>query len=115
MGGKKSAGPMIPAQIKGLRGRGVKECNASGFLRPASGVINDVRQGQVAREFADLTPRFGTWHPQDLVSLGTLDDPSPIPDAEPEDKDNYSIQDLKISDQEVRLSIQEGRPPRRGY
>jgi len=114
MGGKKSAGPIYPKHLP-RDGKGIKECSASGFLRPAADLIDDIRQGPTAKEFADLTPRFGTYHPQDVVQLGVLDDPKPIDEARPPDEENYSIQDLKISDQEVRLSIQENRPPRRGF
>lgn len=99
-----------------MRGVGVKQCQASGFLRMATGPhVNDIRQGNVAREFADLTPGFGTYHPQDVRQLGDLDDPKPIPEARPQDELSLSKQDLMMSDHEIRLSIIEGRPPRRGF
>ncbi|MCP4466953.1 MAG: hypothetical protein GY813_09425 [Halieaceae bacterium] len=91
------------------------QCQASGQLFHAKDIVRDVRQGKVGRKFADLTAGFGTWHPQDLRQLGDMDDPSPIHDGVPKDNNNYSKQDLGISDQEIKLSIQEGRPPRRGF
>ena len=68
----------------------------------------------VLSQYADITPGFGTWHPQDKVALGTLDDPKPI------DKGNsgspaLSASDMSISDQERRAALIEGRPPRGGY
>ena len=95
-------------------GKGWRQCQASGFIREAHDFVRDVRQGDVAPEFADLTPGFGTYHPQDKISLGNLDDPRPIREAKPYDTEK-SVQDLNISDQEIKLSIQEGRAPRRGY
>jgi hypothetical protein len=98
-----------------MTGRGWRQDSASGFIRYADDVIDDVRQGGVAPEFADITPGFGTHHPQDVKRLGNLSDPSPIRDADPEDRANLSVQDMNISDQEIKLSIQEGRRPRMGY
>ncbi len=77
--------------------------------------MEDVRQGDVAKEFADVTPGFGTNHPQDKVNLGQMSDPSPIHGASPQDEACLSKSDLMISDQEIKASIVEGRPPRRGY
>lgn len=114
MGGRKGVRGTYPRHLR-VQGKGVIECQASGFLRERGDTMNDVRQGEVAKEYADRTPRFGTYHPQDLRSLGNMDDPKAIPDARPKDNENYSKQDLGISDQEVELSIREGRPPRRGY
>ena len=104
-----------PSKVRSRKGEGWREDEASGFIRYASDFVVDVRQGDVAPEFADITPGFGTHHPQDVKNLGTLDDPSPVPDASPADTDNLSKQDLQISDQEVELSIREGRPARRGF
>ena len=98
-----------------MTGRGWVECEASGALRPAGELVHDVKQGRVRRRLADITPGFGTYHPQDIKSLGPLDDPKAILPASPQDKNNYSKQDLGISDQEIELSIREGRAPRRGY
>ena len=114
MAGKKGVRGTYPRHLR-RKGKGVVECEASGFLRQVGDTRHDLRQGQVAKEFADETPGFGTYHPQDVVSLGTLDDPKAIPHARPKDEQNLSKQDLRISDQEVELSIREGRPPRRGY
>lgn len=77
--------------------------------------MEDRRQGMAAKEFADITPGFGTYHPQDVVNLGVMDDPTSIENARPDDKMNYSKQDLQISDAEIKLAIQEGRAPRYGY
>lgn len=67
-------------RMGGLRngGRGVRTCDASGFLRPAQRIMEDVRQGDVAREFADTTSGFGTEHPLDNYDPGPMDDPTPI-------------------------------------
>lgn len=111
----KTGGNCYPRHLR-RKGVGLKECDASGFLRHADeGFIKDVRQGMVLTEHADLTAGFGTNHPQDRVQLGQLSDPTPIRAARPDDKSNFSKSDLIISDKEIELSIQEGRPPRTGY
>lgn len=114
MGGRKTVRGTRPAHLRAT-GKGWVQCQASGFIREADDMMTDVRQGEVSREFADVTPGFGTYHPQDVRRLGSLNDPQPIPGARPEDRENLSIQDLGISDQEVRLSIREHRLPRKGY
>lgn len=114
MGGKRGF-KAYPRHLPKPTGKGIKRCEASGFLRPVGQQIQDVRQGEVAREFADITAGFGTNHPQDRVQLGELSDPSPIYQARPANDQNLSKEDLMISDQEVELSIREGRPPRIGY
>jgi hypothetical protein len=81
-------------------------------MRYAEDVVEDVRQGFVAREFADLTPGFGTYHPQDVRRDQVFGDPSPIPNARTPDRENWSKQDLGYTDQEIEASIREGRPPR---
>lgn len=96
-------------------GRGWRICMASGFVRDADDVIDDVRQSLAAKEFADITPGFGTHHPKDVVNLGVLDDPSPIERANPGRKPDKSKQDLNISDAEILASIREGRQPRSGF
>lgn len=101
-----------PKHLGGPRGRGLMECNASGFVRHTSELEDDYRQGPVARQFADLTPGFGTRHPQDVVQLGTLNDPSVARGGDSLDDRNLSKQDLGISDAEILASIKEGRPPR---
>lgn len=55
--------------------------DASGFLVKASDRVDDTRQGFASIDKADLTPGFGTHHPQDVKRLGHLDDPSPIENA----------------------------------
>lgn len=114
MGGR-SGFRAYPRHLGRPRGRGLTECDASGFVRHPEDTVEDVRQGTVAREFADITPGFGTHHPQDVVQLGVLDDPSPAPGGSSLDKANLSKQDLGITDAEMLASIREGRPPRRGY
>jgi hypothetical protein len=94
--------------------RGLMECRASGFLRHVDDGVDDVRQGKVAREFADITPGFGTHHPQDVVQLGVLDDPSAAIEGDSIDPLPKSKQDLGLTDAEILASIREGRPPKRG-
>ena len=105
----------LPSRVRSRRGKGWREDNASGFIRYAEDYVEDVRQGDVSPQFADITPGFGTHHPQDVVNLGTLDDPTSIYNAEPADNQNLTKADLQISDQEVEASIREGRPARVGF
>jgi hypothetical protein len=114
MPGKRGNPGTYPRHLK-RTGRGYKQCQASGFLRPTGQLTDDVRQGLVAKEFADITPGFGTWHPQDKLQLGVLDDPTPIPNARPQQTPELSKQDLLMSDQEIEASIREGRLPRAGF
>jgi hypothetical protein len=114
MPGRRGNPGCYPRHLK-KDGRGYKQCQASGFLRNTGELADDVRQGLVAREFADFTPGFGTWHPQDRVQLGVLNDPTPITNARPQQEPELSKQDLLISDQEIEASIREGRLPRRGF
>jgi hypothetical protein len=105
-----------PRHLGRAKGVGTRECQATGFLRSADeAFVEDVRQGNVSRDFADITPGFGTRHPRDFFHPHTGSDPSPIPNAEPKDNRNLSKSDLLISDEEIRLSIVEGRPPRQGF
>lgn len=114
MGGK-TGFRAYPSHLRKRRMRGLAICDASGFVCHADELVDDVRQGKVAPEYADYTPGFGTLHPQDVVQLDALDDPAPAPGGERVDKIPPSKQDLQISDAEVLASIREGRPPRRGY
>lgn len=114
MPGRKGNPGCYPRHLK-TDGRGYKQCQASGFLRSSGELREDVRQGLVARDLADTTPGFGTWHPQDRKQLGLLNDPTPIPNARPPREPELSKQDLLISDQEVEASIREGRLPRTGF
>ena len=114
MGGRKTIKGTRPRRLP-VTGKGWVECGASGAIRRAGELVHDVKQGMVRKRLADRTPGFGTYHPQDLKSLGVLDDPKPIIPSRPVDKNNYSKQDLGISDREVELSIREGRLPRRGH
>jgi len=109
MAGRKS----YPRHLGKPTGRGLVECQASGFVRPAGTLVGDVRQGQVSPEFADTTPGFGTRHPQDVVQLGPLDDPRPIDG--PTIREPQFLAAHGISDAEMLLALREGRPPRKGY
>lgn len=115
MGGKRGNPGCYPRHLPKPKGKGYYQSEGSGFLRPISNRVQDVRQGQVPREEADFTHGFGTNHPQDLKHLGDLEDPKPIRSARPQIKNPLSKQDLCISDQEIALSIREGRPPRSGH
>ena len=113
MAGRIIRGGCAPKHLKAT-GKGWREDQATGFVRYARDVVDDIRQGQVAEEFADLTPGWGTYHPQDLKDLGVLDDPSPIRDATPITEPVY-LSDQGITDQERALATKEGRAPRPGY
>lgn len=92
-------------------GRGARICDASGFLRPARDVVRDARQGLTSKDFADLTPGFGTLHPQDARRPPPTDDPRGIQAARPEGNDAFlGPKDLGFSDADVRAAIRAGRP-----
>lgn len=114
MGGRSLSGQMMPKHVDS-DGTGWRQDQASGFVRKADDVIMDRRQGLTAPEFADITPGFATFHPQDVKALGALDDPVQVYKAVPIDQRALSKQDLGISDAEIELSIREGRAPRRGF
>ena len=103
----------VPRRLK-VTGRGWTEDESDGLLYHAEDMVDDVRQGRVHRKNADYTPGFGTRHPQDLVELGYLDDPQPIPDARPQDELNLSVQDLGITDEMMRDHVRNGTPLPRG-
>lgn len=113
MAGRVLRGGCAPKHLRAT-GKGWREDNASGFVRYADDVVDDVRQGPVSKDFADITPGFGTYHPQDIKVIDVLDDPSPIRNARPL-TEPMSKADLNISDQEIALSIREGRAPRPGF
>lgn len=101
-----------PRHLKPMRGKGLIQCAKSGFLRRPEDCV-EVDGQMVAKEFADHYGAFGYTHPQDIAQPEIGGDPTPVEKggiAEPQ-----SIQDLNISDQEVLLSIREGRPPRPGF
>jgi len=91
-------------------GRGARIDDASGFLRPADDAIKDVRQGLVSRDHADLTPGFGTHHPQDRKMLPPKSDPKPIRNARPDTPGAVSAADLGYTDAEVRAAVRAGIP-----
>jgi hypothetical protein len=101
-----------PRHLK-VDARGYVTCDRSGFLRKPSQTIDD-EGSRVAREFADITPGFGTTHPQDVAQPEIGGDPTPIENARP-GQPPYTKQELGISDAEVLAAIREDRPPRRGY
>jgi len=111
MGGKKGL-RTYPRHLGPPTGRGIVQDNASGFVRHRNEIVDDVRQGPVGRDKADITPGFGTWHPQDVVQLGILDDPTPV-NGIPTDKQNLSRQDLGFTDADILESIRTGKPLRR--
>lgn len=88
-------------------GRGVRIDDASGFLRPADDYVRDVRQGLAAREHADLTAGFGTYHPQDLRRTPPTNDPKAIPRPRVEQNPlALSPRDMGYTDADVRKSIE---------
>lgn len=111
MGGRVGA-RCYPKHLGKPRMRGLMECDATGRVRHVDEHVRDIRQGDVARQYADITPGFGTRHPQDVVQLGVLDDPTPADNGRKLDERNLSKQDLGISDAEIEASIREGRPPK---
>ena len=109
MGGKSGA-KTFPGRARN-NGRGARVCQASGFVRPAQDVTKDVRQGWVAREFADVTPGFGTAHPQDRRRETPKSDPSPVnrPGIDP-NPGALSAKDLGFTDADVREALRLGIP-----
>lgn len=99
----------------GKRGEGYTQCERSGFLRKASDLMKEDKGATVAEEFADKTPGFGTWHPQDVNQAEVGSDPTPIDNSTGVDMVNASKADMGITDAEVLLAIQEDRPPRPGF
>lgn len=92
-------------------GRGARIDDASGFLRRADDFVRDVRQGLASRDHADITPGFGTRHPQDVKHIEAKQDPKPIEQARTEGNPAYlSPRDLGYTDAEVRAMIQAGKP-----
>ena len=106
----KSGATTFPGRARN-GGRGARVCQASGFVRRAQDVVLDVRQGWVSKEFADLTPGFGTAHPQDRKRETPKSDPTPIPrpnmDPNP---GSLSARDMGYTDAQVREAIRRGVP-----
>jgi hypothetical protein len=103
-----------PSRLGKPDGRGYVVCDRSGFLRKPSETIEEDTGARVAREFADLTPGFGTRHPQDVNQAEIGGDPTPIENARPGGPP-LTKRDLNISDAEILAAIREDRPPRRGF
>lgn len=99
-----------PRHLGRPRFRGLGTCERSGFVRHADRLVEDERGGLVAEDKADVTPGFGTKHPQDVVQLPPLDDPTPVVT-----NGLHEPEELEISDAERWRSVREGRPPRPGY
>lgn len=115
MSGRIIRGACAPSRVKSRRGKGWREDAATGMVRYAEDYVDDHRQGRTSQKTADITPGFGTYHPQDVKNLGSLDDPQSIRNARPQGRQDLSAADLQISDGEIKLSIQQGRKPRPGY
>lgn len=98
-----------PKHLPKPDGRGLTTCDASGFLRKPADMMDDRRQGRVARDKADTTPGFGTHHPQDVVQLGVLDDPRSTGER-PADTVNATSADLGYTDADVWAAVRSGRP-----
>lgn len=98
-----------PRHLPRPDGRGIVQCDASGFLRKPERIVHDVRQGDVAEEFADFTPGFGTNHPQDVVQLPPLDDPQPVEKTSPQSRIVSKADRGYTSDVELEKLIREGK------
>lgn len=92
-------------------GRGIRIDDATGFTRAADDVMWDRRQGLTSPTTADVTPGFGTFHPQDVRRTPPADDPKPI--RQPRNEGNPSAlspRDMGYTDADVKRSIQQGVP-----
>lgn len=104
-----------PGHLGKPEGKGYITCAMSGFLRKPSEVMETYKGTIVADDKADITPRFGTRHPQDVNQAEVGSDPNPIHPQSTADTTERSKQDLGISDAEILAAIVENRPPRRGF
>ena len=99
-----------PRRLLPMEGEGYVQCQRSGFLFHPQDMMDDFRGGRVAKKYADITPGFGTQHPQDVYAAELGGDPTSVEGAtginEP-----LSKQDLAISDAEILASIREDRAP----
>lgn len=100
-----------PRHLKPMKGKGYVQCQRSGFLRHPDEMMRDVRGGMVAKEFADVTPGFGTRHPRDVFAPDVGGDPAPTHITTGIDMP-LTKEQLGISDYEIERSIIENRPPR---
>lgn len=107
MGGK-TGFRAYPKHLGKPKGIGLRQCAASGFLRHEPEMMQDRRQGIVAPDFADITPKFGTYHPQDVVQLGVLDDPKPVIFGNSPQTAGLSMAEQGYSDADVLASIKGG-------
>lgn len=92
-------------------GRGIRIDDATGFVRAAEDVVMDRRQGLTSPRTADLTPGFGTFHPQDVRRTSPTNDPKAI--ARPRAEGNpqaLSAADMGYTDADVREAIRRGVP-----
>jgi len=92
-------------------GRGIRIDDATGFTRPADDYVSDRRQGLTSIETADITPGFGTFHPQDVRRTPPADDPKPVPHPRSEGNPQaLSPADLGYTDADVRKALRLGVP-----
>lgn len=106
----KSGFRSYPKRLGKPDGKGLIQCDRSGFLRKPSETMSEYTGSAVAREFADITPGFGTRHPQDVNQAETGGDPSPIPNANPIEEPVYR-EDIRLTDAEWEQMIREGKTP----
>jgi len=95
-------------------GQGYMQCARSGMLRKPSDMIKNDDGLMIAKDYADITPGFGTSHPQDSPAPEIGSDPTPVSDATGVTA-ALTKEDLQISDQEIEASLRENRFPRRGF
>lgn len=92
-------------------GRGIRIDDATGFVRASDDVLFDRRQGLTSPDTADITPGFGTFHPQDVRRTPPSNDPRPIPQPRTEGNPQaLSPADLGYTDADVREAIRRGVP-----
>lgn len=104
----KSGFRSYPKHLGKPTGVGLRQCAATSFLRHEPEMMQDFRQGIVAPDFADITPGFETYHPQDVVQLGALDDPKPVVFGNSPDPTTLSMADRGWTDADVLASIKGG-------
>jgi len=102
-----------PSHLR-VDGRGYLQCARSGQLRKPKDMIRNHDGQMIAREFADITPGFGTLHPQDRNQAYTGGDPTTVENATGVTEE-LTKEDMSISDAEIEASIRENRAPRQGY
>ena len=92
-------------------GRGIRIDDATGFTRASDDYVSDRRQGLTSPATADMTPGFGTFHPQDVRRPPPVNDPKPV--LHPRTEANpqaLSPADLGYTDADVRTAVRLGVP-----